>query len=537
MNATFPAIDATRSTEAEARLLAFGMANLQCLDGVAGTLKPEHFADPLHGRMYKALLDARAGGSAEMDAIQLVEQMGEHESFSYVVEVSQQSEGASSSRAESYAKTVISRAQARELYRAGEEIQAIAFNHARPVAERIGKASEHLAKLQERATAAQKPRLSPVSVFDVLTNPAPPPEYIWCGRIPQGTITLFGAHGGTGKSTMALMLAVAAALGRPLFGLPTKQCKTVFASLEDGASIVRHRLASICRAWCIDPRELEGKLHIVDGTDDPELFTADHRNEGEVTAAYFDLMTLTESTQAGLVVVDNASDAFGGDEINRRQVRAFMRKLKAIAERTHCALLLLAHVDKNTSRNKRAQGGEGYSGSTAWHNSSRSRLFMTREDSGLIKLEHQKNNFGKKAEAILLTWEDDEPLPGLSGLQQAPDFSAITARATGRADDNAAAALLRLIAEFEGRGQFCGPALTARNNVYATLKAEPAFLALKLTRDDVQRLVTYCQRAGWIEVLDYRHDRKDRQRWTVTAKGRDFSAMSAPSAPSAPSSM
>jgi hypothetical protein len=55
-------------------------------------------------------------------------------------------------------------------------------------------------------------------------------------------------------------------------------------------------------------------------------------------------------------------------------------------------------VDKNTSRNKKADGGEGYSGSTAWHNSARSRLFMTRGDDGLLTLEHQKSNLGKRRE-------------------------------------------------------------------------------------------------------------------------------------------
>ena len=68
----------------------------------------------------------------------------------------------------------------------------------------------------------------------------------------------------------------------------------------------------------------------------------------------------------GLVVVDNASDAYGGDEIQRRQVRAFMRSLAKVVRPTNGAVLLLAHVDKTTSRSKKADGGEGYSGSTAW---------------------------------------------------------------------------------------------------------------------------------------------------------------------------
>jgi putative DNA primase/helicase len=81
-----------------------------------------------------------------------------------------------------------------------------------------------------------------------------------------------------------------------------------------------------------------------------------------------------------------------------------MRALGQVARLTDCAVCLLAHVDKNTSRNKKADGGEGYSGSTAWHNSARSRLFMTRGDDGLLTLEHQKSNLGKRRETVTLEW-------------------------------------------------------------------------------------------------------------------------------------
>ena len=391
-----------------------------------------------------------------------------------------------------------------------------------------------LAALLESATEPPKPEplLKPVSVFDVLTHPAPPPAFVWDDYLPRGVVALFGAHGGTGKSTIALMLTVATVTGRPLFGVATTAAPAVFVSLEDGANIVRHRLAGICRAWGIDPRSLADRLHIVDGTENPELFAADARSAGNVTAAYLELARLVQSTGAGLVVVDNASDSFGGDEINRRQVRGFMRALVQVARLTDCAVCLLAHVDKGTSRNRKAEGGEGYSGSTAWHNSARSRLFMTRDESGLLTLEHQKSNLGKRREPIALEWPE-HGLPTL--INDAPNFDGLNAQAQGRADDVKAAALLVLIAEFESREQYASPAAQARNNVHALLRVEPAFQRLKLNRDATARIVNQCQRAGWLESLDYRSpDRKQRQRWTVSPTGREFAGLPAPTAPTAP---
>lgn len=375
--------------------------------------------------------------------------------------------------------------------------------------------------------------MMPVSLADLFTNPSPPPEFVWDGYLPRGVVSLLSAHGGGRKSMTGLMLTMATALGRPLFGVPTTQCNAAFISLEDGVNVVRHRAAWVCRGWRVDPQELVGRLKVIDGTGSPELFTVEGRGSGATTGSYEELRVLVGEMNAGLVVIDNASDAFDGDEIQRRQVRAFMRALGRMARETNCAVLLLAHVDKNTSKARKAEGGEGYSGSTQWHNSARSRLFMSSEDGSTIKIEHQKSNFGRLREPLLLEWPHDG-LPQLLavGDDQADDR---VAQYQGRQDDGKAQALLRLIAEFEGRQQFCSPAPQARNNVHALLRGEPAFARLNLRQDDTKRIVNQCQRAGWLEPLDYRSlDRKHRQRWAVTELGRRFAGLAAPTAPTAP---
>ena len=380
-----------------------------------------------------------------------------------------------------------------------------------------------------------EPLLKKVSVGDVISNPSEKPAFAWKGYLPRGVVTLMSAHGGSGKSTIALMLAVSVALGRALFGVDTQQCKVLFVSLEDGTSIVRHRLAHICRMWFLEPEQLRDSLQIVDGTEHPELFAAETRGIGGTTSTYSELRLIVQTEGVGLVIVDNASDAFGGDEIQRRQVRAFMRALGEVAKLTNCGVMLLAHVDKATSRNGAASGAEGYSGSTAWHNSARSRLFVSRGSDGLLKLEHQKCNFGKMCEPIALDWPDGG-LPQLVGDRAGVDMDDILGSLQDRADDEHAVVILNLIAEFESRKQYCSPAITSRNHVHAVLKSDPAFKKRKLLQDDTKRIVTQCQRAKWIEQLDYRTpDRKPHQRWTLTTEGRLFAGLpAAPTAPTAP---
>ena len=372
-----------------------------------------------------------------------------------------------------------------------------------------------LAALLESAQSFKpEPLLMPVDVAGVLTRPSPPPRFVWDGYAPRGVVTLLGAHGGTGKSTIALMLAAAVATGRELFGIATEAAPVVFASFEDGAHIVRHRLAHICQCWGINPAEL-ADLHIVDGTANPELFASDGRGPGDVTPAYGELLALVKQTGAGLVIVDNASDAYGGDEIQRRQVRAFMRALAVIAREGDAAVMLLAHVDKGTSRRERSDT-EGYSGSTAWHNSARSRLFMSRDDGGLLTLAHQKSNLAKLREPLALQWPE-------GGLPEA--VQALSPMVQGISDRVDTKALLRLIAEFSERGEHVTTATTSRTHAAKLLAGESTYPKGRKPAD-VFDLLRKAERAGQlVRVMRSAENRHQKEVWEVTPQGRELAEL------------
>jgi hypothetical protein len=375
--------------------------------------------------------------------------------------------------------------------------------------------------------------LKPVSVSDVFTNPSDPPQFIWDGYLPRGVVSLFAAHGGSGKSTIALMLGVCAALGRPLFGVKVTQCRALFVSLEDSAKVVRNRIKYICTLWGIDPSQLDGKLIVVDGTEYPELFSAESRKDGMITQTYLELKRIVLSQEVELVMVDNASDAFGGDEIQRRQVRAFIRSLAVIARLTDCAFMLLSHVDKGVSRSNRADNEEAYSGSTAWHNSVRSRLYLNAsKNDGLLNLSHQKSNLGRCREPLTLEWLEG----GLPQLNGQADITGLMNSVLSSNQEARTKEILAMVAEFEDREQYCSHIATARNNVFAILSCEPKFKKLQINKLDCRHILNQCQRNKMLDVITYTDSyRKTRKRWSVTKTGRAFAGLIAPSAPSAPS--
>ena len=114
-----------------------------------------------------------------------------------------------------------------------------------------------LAALLEGATEPPKPEplLKPVDVAGVIANPSPPPRFVWEGYCPRGEVTLLGAHGGTGKSTIGEMLAVAVVSRSrctgPMVGcptLPTHRQRACWCSVRKPVPTIRPPLRC-CACW------------------------------------------------------------------------------------------------------------------------------------------------------------------------------------------------------------------------------------------------------------------------------------------------
>ena len=363
-----------------------------------------------------------------------------------------------------------------------------------------------------------------VPFADLATAEPATPAFVWDGLIPVGHVTLLSAHGGTGKSMVALMACVSVALGLPLLGIPTRQGNAAFYSGEDGAELLRYRLRLVCRAMGVSVDDLAGRLFILDATDDdPTLFAevaTSGRREGVTTATFVGLCKFMDDNAVSFVVVDNASDAFDASEIDRARVRGFVRALARIARAHDAGVLLLAHVDKGTSRGDRGPNSEGYSGSTAWHNSARSRLFMSRDKDGTLLLEHQKNNLGKLHDPLRLLWLE-------GGIPQADE--PMGPMVQGIADRGQTKSLLKLIAEYTMRGEVITTATTSRTHAAKLLHQESTYPKLK--DSEVFDLLRRAERAGQLERVIFKgSDRHQRERWQVTEAGAAFAGIAADTA-------
>ena len=372
-----------------------------------------------------------------------------------------------------------------------------------------------------------------VSISDIYSAPSPEPAFVWAGRIPRGHVTLLGAHGGTGKSMLALQLSVAVACGADFLGAGTEQGRVLFFSGEDGGPVLRHRLGFIADHFGASPHRLAERLVILDATDEPALYREVSQfgiKTGKPTPGFNRLAEIIGEVQPSLIVVDNASDVFEASENDRASVRGFLRQLRQLFPdgSEPPAMLLLAHIQKAAVG---ARGGESYSGSTAWHNSARSRLALAapdKNDSGRLLLTHDKNNLGKLAEPLHLA-------RNMTGLLMVDEATQAGAWESIEPPEDA---LLKVLADFNRRGERVSPEQSARNNVWKMLRPEPGFPKRAYSvAGPLFSAMRELERAGFIERTEYVNaHRKRYEQWLLTAEGWERIGESAPTAPTAPTS-
>jgi len=282
-----------------------------------------------------------------------------------------------------------------------------------------------------------------------------PPRFIVPGWLPAGEVTLLAAHGGTGKSALALRMAVCLVLGRDFYGLPVERRGVDFVSYEDAEPVLHWRLSRVCDVLGVRLADVVPGLRIFDGTQCLSgWFSRGEYGETGPTSAFHNIAERIGGP-GRVVIVDGASDTFAANENDRSQVKAFVRMLRRLIAEDG-ALLLLAHVDKLGA--KAGADALGFSGSTGWHNGVRCRWFAYAEadegggETGNVVVEVRKSNLGRAGASMTLAFDESlgtfervdtgQRNPGRV-FQRADEAEAIIAvvRAAWEADDPIPAAM------------------------------------------------------------------------------------------------
>lgn len=229
-------------------------------------------------------------------------------------------------------------------------------------------------------TVTKLPNLAPLRVIDPIGwqgKDLPERKWMVQGLIPLGAVTMLGGDGGLGKSLLALQLMTAAATGQRWLNMPTMKCKTLGVFCEDDPEELHIRVAGICEAIDVPLGDLEDMRLISRVGEDNLLQNVDRfgKSIGE-SNFYRQLVECIRDFGAQLIVMDSLHDLFGGNENVRTEARQFISMLRRIAIMQNGAVVLCSHPSAAG-----LSSGSGVSGSTAWNNAVRSRLYLSRPNS------------------------------------------------------------------------------------------------------------------------------------------------------------
>jgi RecA-family ATPase len=405
----------------------------------------------------------------------------------------------------------------------GRDQSKRSIEHGREVAERI--VASAIAKAQAASKSGQQ-LLDELRVDWNGSDDAEVPDIVQ-GLVADEDVTLLGGHGGIGKSFLALQIACSVATGEPVLGHGTRPMRVLYYSAEDGRKRLTRRLRKMAEQFDYDPERLKQNLVVLDASELEPLYGEEMKGVGSgkpyfhkilgPTANFGNLQKMVEAFDAQLLVIDGASDTFDGNEIVRREVRAFIKLLRSTHPHRKIGILLMVHIDRSSARGY-SSNDDGYSGNAAWHNSCRRRMYLQKkvakdEDGGVmdetIVLRVMKNQDGPPEPDMQLTRD-------MNGLwTRAAQLSGDLAQPGEHAEDPADV-ILRLIDQYYRRGQWISTSLAPQSTagVYATLKGDPGFPKLNRKQTDV--IVRNLERDGSLVKEEYRRTAggKD-ERWKV----------------------
>lgn len=204
---------------------------------------------------------------------------------------------------------------------------------------------------------------------------APPRRWIVKDWIPRGVVTALYGDGGVGKSLLAQQLMTSVALALPWCGMDVAPGRALGIMCEDDDDELHRRQEGINRALGVEMENLEN-LRLVSRVGDDNLLMVfpQRTGAGELTAFFEQLDATCAAWKPDLIVMDTIADFFGGNEIDRSQVRQFVQNACGRLARKHQAAAVLCGHPSSSG----IATGSGAGGSTAWSNTVRSRLYFAR---------------------------------------------------------------------------------------------------------------------------------------------------------------
>ena len=228
-------------------------------------------------------------------------------------------------------------------------------------------------------------------------------NWLWAGKIPLGKVTGISGNPGLGKSQITASLAAIVSVGGkwPVTRDQAPLGSVLLLNAEDDADDT------------LGPRLLAAgadlsRIHIIDA-----IRTTDDR--GDTVNRGLDLVrdlervavVVDEIGDVKLIIIDPVSAYMGGaDSHKMADVVGIMARLKTLASRTHCAVIMVNHLNKSAGQDAllKTQGSIGFvsHARAVWG------VCKDKDDPNKRYFVPLKNNLGPDSEAASLSYQIEE---------------------------------------------------------------------------------------------------------------------------------
>lgn len=235
----------------------------------------------------------------------------------------------------------------------------------------------------------------------------PPRKWIVQDWLPSGEMGLWTGAGAVGKSLATQQLAVCVAAGKPFMGIEVTKAPSIYITCEDSTEEMQRRFKAITGQLGIRLAPGQCLMRSWKGELDLELAVFDKERKMRPTDRFAALRKTVLAIGARMVVLDNTSHLFGGDENVKREVAGFTNLLNGLAAEMGGVVLLLGHPNKSGLNNPGAGDGNQFGGSVGWENQVRSRVFQcapNSDDPDLREISNPKANYAAKGGSVTFRW-------------------------------------------------------------------------------------------------------------------------------------
>lgn len=354
--------DADAALAAEQSLLGAMLCDPAAVDAAANAVAARDFSDASYGAVFAAALALRREGEA-VDPITVAERVG---SVSLQDLTALVAAVPSIKNAATYARAVADRARRRRLasalLRASREaempdsdLNAIVSDLSDVLTPRAGESARHWADVVRTYRRAE-----------ALATRRPGIDWAVEGWIQAGQVGVLVAGGGTGKTTLLLVLGVCIALGWEFFGAPVKRGSFLLLSNDDRQDDLDDALALICRAYRLSDEQIalvEEKVRVVSliGLAGERAFTSATR--GDILPT--DMPELLDRATRDIpdlvgVALDTLRQFCGGSSNDEQVIKLTLDGCRVFAQRRGAFVVLPHHTGK---QNYREQVTDLYAGS------------------------------------------------------------------------------------------------------------------------------------------------------------------------------